>query len=184
MAGSRDYDSSKLEELIVYVADCSYGDARFGKTKLNKILFFSDFEAYRQLGTSITGATYQHLPWGPAPHQMVPCLDALQRGNAVLLRGEGTFVGTQERVVALRDAKLDDFSAEEIAIVNRVIDQLRDLTNQEVSDLSHETVAWQVTADYQEIPYGAAVLSAEPPTEDDLMWLGEVANAYATVGND
>ena len=30
-------------------------DERFGAVKLNKILYFADFEAYRRLGEPITG---------------------------------------------------------------------------------------------------------------------------------
>ena len=58
MAGGREYDAGKLGELIVYIVENSLGDPYFGKTKLNKILFAADFEAYRQRGRSITGADY------------------------------------------------------------------------------------------------------------------------------
>ncbi|HZQ34888.1 MAG TPA: hypothetical protein VFD32_03070 [Dehalococcoidia bacterium] len=54
---NREIDSRKLGELILYVAEKSSDDPRFGATKLNNILFFSDFLAFGQLGRSITGAT-------------------------------------------------------------------------------------------------------------------------------
>ena len=178
MAGGRDYEPSKLSELVLYIADKSLSDSRFGKTKLNKILFFSDFLAYQRTGRAVTGAAYFHLPNGPAPHQIMPVLQDLTSDGRAVIKGEQTFAGTQHRVVALREAILDGFTGEEIAVVDYVLDRLRPMTNTEVSDLSHRTVAWRVTDNEQEIPYGSAMLSSESiPTEEDLAWLGEIANA-------
>ena len=38
----------------------------FGKTKLNKAMFHADFEAYAELGSSITGERYYHEKYGPS----------------------------------------------------------------------------------------------------------------------
>src|ERR1035437_1475045 len=60
-------NDDKLRELVLYIATASEGDEPFGKVKLNKILFFADFEAYRRFVRSITGHEYQKLAQGPAP---------------------------------------------------------------------------------------------------------------------
>lgn len=177
MAGGIAYDPYKLRQLVLYIADRSIDDSRFGKTKLNKILFFADFTAFQLLGHSVTGAQYQHLPNGPGPHQMLPILNGLQSDGAILIRGEETFVGIQQRVVPVWDPDPTAFLPEEVAIIDRVVDVLRPLTNFEVSELSHQTVAWRLTTNYQEIPYGAAVFSTSEPSEDDLLWLKEVASS-------
>lgn len=175
MSTQTEYNEQKLRELILYVAERSLGDVRFGKTKLNKILFFADFEAYRDRGEPITGAVYQHLQYGPAPHQMMPVLLDMHQSNEIEYLSERTFAGQQHRVLPLRQAKTDLFSGREIAIVNEVLDRLAQLTNQQVSDLSHETMAWRLTREGEEIPYGTAVFSAEPLTDDDVAWAAEVA---------
>jgi hypothetical protein len=56
-----------MKELVLYLTAKSEGDSRFSSDKLNKLLFHCDFTAYRQLGRSITGYSYQKLPYGPAP---------------------------------------------------------------------------------------------------------------------
>lgn len=61
-----------LKELIVYIANKLALHPKFGATKLNKILFYSDFIAYAKLGKSITGEKYQKLPLGPAPKYLLP----------------------------------------------------------------------------------------------------------------
>lgn len=65
-------DDRKRRELILYLASRSEEDPRFSSTKLNKLLFYCDFTAYRQLGQSITGHGYQKLQFGPAPKAMLP----------------------------------------------------------------------------------------------------------------
>lgn len=71
------FNEAKFRALIVYVAEQSRDDPFFGATKLNKILYYSDFRAYRELGHSITGADYQKLDEGPAPRQLLPIRRAL-----------------------------------------------------------------------------------------------------------
>ncbi len=177
MAGGIDYSPEKLQELILYVSSRSLSDPRFGKTKLNKILFFSDFQAYRQIGQSITGAVYHHLPQGPCPHQLLPALNALAGQIAEV--PEPTYAGTQKRLVPLRPPDLSAFSGTEVAIIEGVLTDLRPLTNQQVSELSHETVAWRLTEDQDEIPYGTAVLSSDEPTDDDLRWMEGAVSSEA-----
>ena len=46
--------------------------AFFGRTKLNKILWKSDFEAFSDRGRPVTGRDYQRLEHGPAPKEMLP----------------------------------------------------------------------------------------------------------------
>jgi len=171
VAGGTDYDREKLAELVLYIADRSISDARFGKTKLNKILFFSDFTAFRLHGRSITGAEYQHLPEGPCPHQLLPVLESL--GTDIIETREQVGPYTQKRLIAMRKARVELFSGPEIAIVDAVISELAPLTNKQSSELSHETNAWRLTHDKQEVPYSMAVLSMEEPTAADIAWLTE-----------
>ena len=81
------FQDQKFKELILYLAKRSMDDAYFGATKLNKLLFFSDFLAYGQLGSPITGASYQRLKCGPAPREMLPMQRAMKaEGSAIVKR--------------------------------------------------------------------------------------------------
>ena len=71
----------KIKEAILYVSKLSKGDPRFGAIKLNKILYYADFRAYRELGNSISNATYQHLNEGPAPRELLPAIEELIKGK-------------------------------------------------------------------------------------------------------
>ena len=61
------FNQEKFTELIVYIAEQSKDDPFFGPVKLNKILYYADFRAYRELGHSITGASYRKLTEGSCP---------------------------------------------------------------------------------------------------------------------
>lgn len=170
-----EYSPEKLQELIVYVAERSAGDRMFGRTKLNKVLFYSDFTAYRSLGRSITGAAYQHLPQGPCPQQILPALRAL--GPAIDEVEEPTMSGVRRRPVARRAPNLDLFTPQEVAIVDQVLDELAPFSGMQASEISHKTMAWRLTGDRQQIPYGTAIFSQDFPTEEDIEWLEGVVGA-------
>ena len=68
-------DIDKFKELILYVCEKSATDPNFGATKLNKILFLSDFWAYAYCGRPITGVEYMKLRFGPAPEGVRPTVE-------------------------------------------------------------------------------------------------------------
>ena len=173
MNAGREYEQERLAELIMFVANRVLGDPMFGAVKVNKALFYSDFEAYRRTGSSITGAVYQHLDQGPCAHQFLPALRSL--GDDLKEVQRETPTGTRREFLPLRDSRVELFSGPEIAIVDEIVEWLRPLTAGQTSALSHETIAWRLTEDRDEVPYGAAVLSSDTPSEDDRVWLKEVA---------
>lgn len=146
-----------LKELIVYIADRLVLHPKFGATKLNKILFFSDFIAYAKLGKSITGEKYQKLPQGPAPKYLVPVRDEMNSKDIICFQRE-TFSGKQHRIAPLRSPKLEKFTPAQISIIDQVIDALKDKDADEVSELSHDFIGWKIVKDGEEIPYETVFL--------------------------
>lgn len=175
MAGGRDYEVQRLAELILYAAGRLLRDVHNGATKLNKVCFFADFEAFRRTGRSITGAVYHHLPQGPCPHQFLPALYSLPEGDDWVWRRTDDHGHQARQLIPLRPARVDLFTGTEVAIIEEAIDLVWGLTNTQAADLSHETVAWRITGPRDEIPYGTAVLSVDRPTAEDDEWAEEMA---------
>lgn len=174
-----EFDADKFKELLLYVANKSIDDPAFGATKLNKILFFSDFLAYGQFGKPITGAMYQRLEHGPAPRELLPVQEELQRAGDAILVERKHFNYPQKRLFPLREADLSSFSAKEVGLVDHVIDLLRRYGASEVSVLSHVvSLGWRVAEDREEIPYEAVFLSSEPPTPTDIRRGQELARQH------
>ena len=150
---------AKLGELLLYVAGKVRTDPTGGATKLNKILFFSEFSAVRALGEPITGVAYQKLERGPAPRRLVPIRTALVESGAAELVNDQYFGRTIHRLVPRREADLSSFNEEQVRIVDQVIDALWGKTAGEVSERSHEEMGWKMVEDGEEIPYSAAYLA-------------------------
>ena len=79
MAGRAEFNSGKFKELVLYLSQASGEDEGFGMVKLNKLLYRSDFEAFRLLGSSITGATYERQDYGPVARELLIALDELAK---------------------------------------------------------------------------------------------------------
>ncbi len=67
---SQGFDQTKFAALVLYIAARSKDEPKFGAVKLNKILYYTDFNAYRRLGSAVAGASYQKLSEGPARREM------------------------------------------------------------------------------------------------------------------
>lgn len=169
------FNENKFKELLIYIAKASEKDPRFGAIKLNKILYFSDFAAYRLRGRSITGAKYKNLPEGPAPTALLPIREKLITSNAIRLAKRLYYGGVQDTIEALRPADESVFNAGngELMIVDEVIKWLWNKNGREVSDLSHKEPGWLLTDPGEMIPYRTAWLSTEPLTEEQIE-LGKV----------
>ena len=62
-----EFDPKRFESLVLHIAYRTKSDERFGRTKLAKALFYSDFTAYREVGEALTGAVYVKEDHGPFP---------------------------------------------------------------------------------------------------------------------
>jgi hypothetical protein len=166
-------DETKFKELVLYISAKSQNDPKFGRTKLNKILFYSDFMAFRMYNRPITGVEYRALENGPVPKRMIPILDQLKESGALVEHETRYFERQQIRQLALRPADLSVFSATEIALVDQVIDDLREHNATEVSELSHKFPGWKAAiAGEESIPYEMAYTSSpvdESPENPELI---------------
>ena len=166
-----EFNRRKFAELLLYVAEESEDDPKFGATKLNKIMYFSDFEAFGILGRPITGASYRRLERGPVPVEILSVLSELEREGEAIRVQTRYFHLLQKRVKPLRSPDLSLFRADEIAIVDAVMNELRTLNASEVSALSHLEVGWQIARDGEVIPYHSAYLSDRGPTaREGAVW--------------
>ena len=159
---------TKMQELILYIASRYAGDSRFGVTRLNKVLFWADFEHFRRTGQAITGGTYIKLDHGPVLERVDDILDGLRARGELRLEQVESDPSMLKRPVALRPANLELFTPEELRLVDEIIDANRGTTATDVSDLSHQFVGWQVAQLGEAIPYGTAFLAPPSLTEEEV----------------
>lgn len=172
-------ETRKFQELILLVARECREDPRCGATKLNKILFYSDFLAYEELGRSISGEAYRKLERGPVPRRILPVVEDMLSAGWCAWDDRDWFGLPLRKLQPLREPDVSLFSAEELAVVRRVIRDLWELNAAEVSDLSHRFAGWQAAAPGEEIPY-ETVFVDEPRrlTDEEVEWAQEVIREY------
>ena len=172
-------DWAKFKELIVYVAAKSRDDPTFGAIKLNKVLYYADFTAYRRLGRPITGAAYFKLQEGPAPRQLLSARDELISEGRLRIEQRTLFSYVQKRPVLSEGCEPDSefLRPEERALVDEIVDFFWGKTAREVSDYSHREPGWILAEDRADIPYESAWLSAEPIDQ-------ETEEAAARIGSE
>lgn len=175
---SQRFRSLKMRELVLYIAEKSISDQRFGAVKLNKLLYYSDFYAYRVLGSSITGAKYQRLQEGPAPRQFLTVRDSLLDDGSAVLEERPFFTQTQQRLVPRRPVRPGVLSEAERRLVDEVIENLWWKTGREVSEMSHQEPGWKVVTEGETIPYETAWLSADPLSQAQVERGLEVAKRH------
>ncbi len=169
----------KFKELILYVARESENDRKCGATKLNKILFYADFHAYRKLGRSISGEKYQKLERGPAPKRVVPVIAEMEAAGLCAWAERDYYGFPLKKLIALREPDLSVFTAQELDVARSVISELWELNATEVSDLSHRFAGWQAADLGEEIPYETIFVDeARPLTLEELAWAEEAIQDY------
>jgi hypothetical protein len=172
-------DEKKLAELILYISQKCADDPCFGATKLNKILYFSDFLHYGNHGKPITGVEYQKLPYGPAPRRLIPVRDALIASGELGIQVVGLRNGgTQKKPVNLREPDLSKFSGTEIAQVDSVIDCFSGTNTDKISELSHRMIGWQVVEENETIPYSTVFISNPKLSNSEIQRGLEIAAKY------
>jgi hypothetical protein len=177
MSNVMPFQRGKFKELIVYLCASAEQaeDEGFGMVKLNKLLYRSDFEAYRLLGRSITGETYEKQEFGPVARHLPIVLDELAAAGR--LRWQTISRGPHARkvptITADSDsmADLSSFGGDELRIVKSSEKELAVHGGKSVSKWSHEQSAgWRMARENGEaIDYATAIISTDPITEGVLI---------------
>lgn len=166
------FDRDKFKQLVHYVIWKAGKRAWFGATKLNKVLWFSDTEAFAHTGKPITGATYTRQQFGPVPKPIMPIRSELQREGAIQVASEGKL----ERVTALTKPEMGSFTLAEMAIVDWWIEHIATYeTAQSISAKSHD-YPWQIASLGEPLPMTASLaVRLRAPKGDELNWAKETA---------
>lgn len=116
-----------------------------GLVKLFKLLYYLDMLHFRETGRSVTGLPYSALPYGPVP---TPLYDELRQLPATDMRSVFSIQSPPRDAVSeqapkttkisvVSDPGLDDLTKREQRIMREVTEIFRDVTAEQISDISH-----------------------------------------------
>lgn len=166
MAGRAEFNSGKFGELVLLLAERSSDDPRMSRVKLNKLLYRADFEAFRVLGHSITGATYVRGEHGPMAAELPSAEKRLRERGSLVWRTEQAGPYQQKVPVAQKGADRAQFTDDELQVIEAALAELAPHGGKGASEWSHEQSAgWNLVRDNQPIPYETAFISTETPDD-------------------
>ena len=141
LTGFRTPSYRRLTEVIVYFAQ----EVSCFKTKMNKLLFYADFEMFRSHGQSITGAVFKAIPFGPVPNNFESIFERLAVQDIIDLDYEDLPNGGQKQFLKGRKDRQfqrELFSEEELIVLERVRDRFKNVKPKEIVEISRLEAAW------------------------------------------
>ena len=113
---------------------------------LNKALFYADFKHFQQYGTSITGARYVHLEYGPCPDQYQSIYQLLLT-KGVLILGKDHLLKSREK------PNMDIFSDTEKEVLAFIAKKAQADGGKKLLKISHDEEAFKQTGPMELISY-------------------------------
>ena len=152
--GFKGFDYEKLCAMVLFFAHKSTG---LLKTKLMKLLNYSDMVFYKENGISISGMRYAHLPYGPVPDNFDIILGKMAADH--LAHIEVIYDGAYEKhqVVPECDVPEGVLSDSEVEMLNRIYEKFKNFGSVEISDYSHKEKGYNATKTGQIISYAYAM---------------------------
>lgn len=144
--GYRQPDLSKIAGIIAFFQE--FLKSPLFKTKLNKLLFYTDFNTYKLTGYSTTGLEYRAIQFGPVPSQFQKMYVNLSETGQISIDeqyfGNGAY-GDEINAKVPFDQTL--FSPEELDVLEHVANRYAKLSTDDIVKLSHEETGWMDNAD-------------------------------------
>lgn len=152
--GFKGFDYEKLCAMVLFFAHKSAG---LLKTKLMKLLNYSDMIFYKENGLSISGLKYAHLPYGPVPDNFDMILGKMAADHIAHI--EVFYDGSYEnhQVIPECDVPEGALSDKEIEVLNRIYEKFKNFGSAEISNYSHREKGYNATKTGQIISYAYAM---------------------------
>ncbi|MEA1987457.1 MAG: DUF4065 domain-containing protein [Candidatus Marinimicrobia bacterium] len=143
----------KIKETLIYIFWQVGGRANIGETVLNKLLYFIDFDYYEKYEEQLLGATYVRNHYGPTPKELIKVIQKMEQDKEITKIENKYFQYPQTKYLALRKPDLTKFKANEMALINDVLNKLGGMNASSISNYVHKDVPWLTTEMGQIIDY-------------------------------
>ncbi len=150
--GFGEQNPDKLAQMVKYIVSRCRDIC---PTKLNKLMFYSDFMNYRRYGRSISGLKYRAIQFGPVPEHYATIydqVDGLTKCQEILLAGgEKTVLGVSEEV------QVNLLSEQELSTIEEILAKFGKMLSRDIVELSHQEPGWKDNVEHHSIiPYSYA----------------------------
>lgn len=138
----------KFKQAFLYLLNKCAQKPNVGKTVLNKLLYFADFNHYEKYRESITGINYVKMPRGPVPEIIESVIAQMEKEHQIQQVEVPYFQYTQQKIIPLIDADVGIFNGKELAELEYVINKYGDRNADKLSEWSHGDKPWKTTENF------------------------------------
>ena len=117
------------------------------KTKLNKLLFYSDFEYYKNYLLSITGCRYVAIKYGPVPNDYDAIYSWLFMKKYIDIKEHLDECGVTEKIECIKQPDMNLFDENEIKFIEKIYHKFKNFKPNEISQYSHKEIGWKENKD-------------------------------------
>ena len=110
-------------------------------TKMNKLLFYADFMAYRVTGKSVSGLAYKAIAHGPVPVRWDRIYSFYDEIDQEIVQFSDGREGT--KLVSKLSPDMAEFSDDELKILEYVSQRFKNESPTQISETSHQEEAWK-----------------------------------------
>ncbi len=148
-------NEQKLRQLILYILE-NYNNSNLTVTKLQKILYYCDFNYYHKHGNSISGFTYYKNHFGPTIKALPRIIKALEDEGFIKVVKRQNYYGTSQinfSILKRPENPDQQFNDSEKLVVDEVNRSYVGLSPSEISTLSHTDPPYIIAENQSEIEY-------------------------------
>ncbi len=141
---------AKLAEMVVFFTE----QLQPFKTKLNKLLFYSDFIFFKKTGFSISGMKYRAIPLGPVPDAFNTIFEYLLKHEIIdidYIAFKDGGIGEQFKPIKGSNCNERLFSGDELIVMNQIIERFKNTSSKEIIEISHTEKAWIANKDQKKL---------------------------------
>lgn len=145
----------KFREILLYILNKVASKPNIGETVIYKLLYFMDFDFYEKYEEQLIGATYIKNRYGPTPVEFKKIVEKMINDKQIVTVKDSYFDYPQTKYLPLRKADTSGLKANEIELIDSVLNKLSDMNANQISDYSHNDVPWLTTENGKVIEYEA-----------------------------
>ena len=152
----------KFKEVLIYILNKVGAKENIGETVIYKLLYFIDFDFYEKYEEQLIGATYIKNKYGPTPVEFSKIVEQMTTHEEIMKVKSEYFSFPQTKYLPRRKPDLAKLKANEIEVIDDVLNRLSEMNASQISAYSHHDVPWMTTENGESIEY-ESVFYRTPP---------------------
>lgn len=151
--GFKGFDYEKICAMVLFFA---HKNSELLKTKLMKLLNYSDMIFYKENGISISGLRYAHLPYGPVPENFDILLGKMSADHIAHIEVLYDNGYEKHQIIPECDFPKNILSMEEVGVLERIYEKFKNFGSADISNYSHKEKGYSSTKQGEIISYSYA----------------------------